>query len=382
MLYESFKIFFIYNFNIVMEETKDQEQNQLESSIDQIQISTVSNKLYFTCAYCSRVGDTINILNKCNKCSRSFCSNCLIGLDNDEATEQSQIVENNKSTGENLSIDPIETLICKFCSRFEHKIQCYNCSNDAQDKICNTCLNVVCENCYEEIDCICKEGIKCTRCRSKKFNSCEVCGTFICNKQCSKQYCYTCSKACSSCLIKCGNCKLSRCFDCDKAHQIATCFNCKNKMEECSFCTLCSNNYCEECLITCACCLITSCNACYKNHVRNVDKCEDCDKSLCCNECANPNHDYVSCQYCGEESICIKTYKISCPEQHCEESVLIELCCGCNVKPTDLIKEQFNVECPEEHNLCDLNARFDVSKCCKKVFCKMHVHVHRLCIKH
>jgi len=367
-----------------MEEKSDISTN-MDNHSEQLQISSVSNKLYFTCAYCSRSGDTINILNKCSKCKSSFCPKCLD-----------------------------ETMICKSCRKYENKIECYICSASAQDKlasgqakaqdklasgqaklasgqaklasgqaklasgqdkICNMCFNIVCEKCYDEMDCICKEGVRCENCRMKKFGSCELCGIMVCNKKCSKRYCYDCNKGCDVCLIKCANCKIHRCQNCNNAHRIAECFDCKEKLIDCNVCIACGNNLCEKCSSSCSCCLFTSCKKCYRNHFRNAEKCDDCDKTLCCNECINPNHDMRNCQYCNEETVCIKTYMISCFQNGCEESIMFELCCKCDVSPKDLINDKFSGQ-SDEHNLHELNAQYKLSKCCKNIYCATHFSVH------
>jgi len=249
-----------------------------------IHVSNVSNKLFFVCSYCSRVGDTINILNKCNKCNKSYCFNCLTEANADKICSTNEEHEN--------------TYICKICDGFNHKIKCSNCKKDAQDKFCYICLKVICDNCSNEIDCICKEGIVCNNCRCIKSSSsetkkeskdCEKCGTLLCGPKCSKRKCFSCDKGCSVCLVTCEECKKMRCFDCDKSHQYAPCSSCKSvpdkkTTEKCVFCLFCYNSYCKKCLITCVCCMTVACKTCYKNHTANSDACESCNRTLCCNE--------------------------------------------------------------------------------------------------
>lgn len=316
-----------------------------------IQISNVSNKLYFVCSYCSKVCDTINILNKCSTCEKSFCANCLI--------------KNN------------EKYACKMCDGLEYKIKCSNCGNAAKNKVCYLCLNTICEKCTNEIDCICKEGLICDNCKPKKKTQtnigrieCENCGTILCGPKCSKRKCFMCNKGCDTCLVTCDDCKKMRCFECDKLHLSFPCNDCKEsptlrkptKESKCIFCSFCYNNYCEKCLITCTCCLTTSCKTCYKNHTANSDKCEFCDKLLCCNECVNTEHDFFDCPLCNENVMCKKIYKISCSVNDCDVSSHIELCCCCNIK-----KINFDF--------------ISTTECCNKILCNTHLQNHKCSTK-
>jgi hypothetical protein len=315
-----------------------------ESNIP-IHISNVSNKLYFVCSYCSKVSDTINILNKCNICSNSFCTSCLEENDN--------------------------KFICKICDSHTHKVKCSNCGKNADDKICCLCSSTICENCSNDVDCICKDGIKCNNCKPKKNKTCEFCDNIICSDKCSKKKCFVCNKGCGSCLIVCGTCKKSRCFSCDESHHLLPCNECKIIPKQdinmkCNLCSICSNSCCKNCLITCTCCLITSCNTCYKNHKANSDECKSCNKLLCCNECVNIDHDSIDCPLCDSDVLCKKNYVMSCNDPQCNKLTYIILCCNCDIKNIKHDDDPFN----EDDD-------FKITQCCDKTYCDTHYEIHK-----